>query len=96
MPIASMFAIYFLFFFLCLFLVLPFGVRTADEAGVEKVRGQAESAPAHFSVGRTALKTGLIALVPTLLFLGNYYQGWVTRGSFDGLMLWLGAPNLPG
>ncbi len=96
MPIASMFAIYFLFFFLCLFLVLPFGVRTADEAGIEKIRGQADSAPAHFSVWRTALKTGLIALLPTALFLGNYYQGWVTRQSFDGVMEMLGAPKNPG
>lgn len=95
MPIASMFAIYFLFFFLCLFLVLPFGVRTADEAGVAKVKGQADSAPAHFHVGRTALKTGLLALVPTTLFVLNYYQGWITRDAFDGVLQWLGAPPLP-
>ncbi|MET0360704.1 MAG: DUF1467 family protein [Sphingobium sp.] len=94
MPIASMFAIYFLFFFLSLFVVLPFGVRTADEAGTEKVRGQADSAPAHFNVGSTALKTGLIALIPTTLFIANYYQGWVTRETFDGILVWLGAPVL--
>lgn len=94
MPVPSMFAIYFLFFFLTLFCVLPFGVRTADEAGVEKVRGQAESAPAHFSVGRTALKTGVIALIPTGLFIANFYQGWVTRDMFDGVMTWLGAPSI--
>lgn len=95
MPIASMVAIYFLFFFLCLFTVLPFGVRTADEAGVDKIRGQADSAPAQFSVPRTALKTGLIAVVPTALFILNYYHGWVTRDSFDGVLHWLGAPELP-
>lgn len=95
MPIVSMFAIYFLFFFLCLFVVLPFGVRTADEAGTAKIPGQADSAPAQFSVGRTALKTGLIALIPTGLFLVNYYQGWVTRDVFDGVMVWLGAPVSP-
>jgi predicted secreted protein len=95
MPIPSMIAIYFLFFFLCLFLVLPFGVRTADEAGIEKVKGQADSAPAHFSVWRTALKTGSLALIPTALFVANYYQGWVTRESFHGVLIWLGAPKLP-
>lgn len=95
MPIPSMIAIYFLFFFLCLFLVLPFGVRTADEAGIEKVKGQADSAPAHFSFWRTALRTGMLALVPTALFVANYYQGWVTRESFRGVMVWLGAPPLP-
>lgn len=95
MPIPSMIAIYFLFFFLCLFLVLPFGVRTADEAGIEKVKGQADSAPAHFSLPRTAFKTGLLALIPTTLFVLNYHQGWVTRESFDGVLQWLGAPPLP-
>jgi predicted secreted protein len=93
MPIASMIAIYFLFFFLCLFLVLPFGVRTADEAGVAKIPGQADSAPAHFSVWRTAFKTGVLALVPTVLFVLNYYHGWVTRETFDGLTAFLGAPS---
>ncbi|HEX7872145.1 MAG TPA: DUF1467 family protein [Sphingobium sp.] len=95
MPIPSMIAIYFLFFFLCLFLVLPFGVRTADEAGVPKVRGQADSAPAHFSLWRTALKTGVLALVPTALFVMNYHYGWVTRNAFDGVLHWMGAPDMP-
>lgn len=95
MPIPSMIAIYFLFFFLCLFLVLPFGVRTADEAGIEKVPGQADSAPAHFSLGRTALKTAVVAAVPTALFIANFYEGWVTRDVFDGVLTWLGAPSLP-
>ncbi|CAN5137552.1 hypothetical protein BH10PSE13_BH10PSE13_09570 [soil metagenome] len=96
MPIASMFAIYFLFFFLCLFTVLPFGVRTADEAGMENVPGQADSAPAQFNMGRTALKTGILAVIPTALFILNYYQGWVTRDMFDGVVHWLGAPDSAG
>lgn len=93
MPIPSLIAIYFLFFFMSLFLVLPFGVRTADEAGIEKVPGQADSAPAHFSVWRTALRTALLALVFTTLFHQNYLHGWVTRASFDGLADALGAPK---
>jgi len=93
MPIASMFAIYFLFFFLCLFTVLPFGVRTADEAGTQKVPGQADSAPAQFHMGRTALKTGIIAVIPTGLFILNFYHGWLTRDMFDGVIHWLGAPD---
>lgn len=93
MPFPSLLAIYFLFFFMSLFLVLPFGVRTADEAGVEKVPGQADSAPAHFSFWRTALKTGLLALVLTTLFYQNYLHGWVTRASFNGLADFLGAPK---
>lgn len=33
MPIASIFAIYFVVWWLCLFVVLPFGVRSQAEAG---------------------------------------------------------------
>lgn len=94
MPFASLIAIYFLFFFMSLFLVLPFGVRTADEAGVEKVRGQADSAPHDFRAGRAALKTAALALVFTGLFYLNYVEGWVTRESFDRLIALLGAPSL--
>ncbi|MDP9085404.1 MAG: DUF1467 family protein, partial [Pseudomonadota bacterium] len=49
-------AIYFLFWSLSVFLVLPFGVRTSDEAGGERVRGQAESAPHEFRPGRIAMR----------------------------------------
>lgn len=94
MPFVSIVAIYFLFFFLSLFVVLPWGVRTADEAGVEKVRGQADSAPHQFRFWWTALKTALLALVLTALFYFNYDQGWLTRESFDSVLTWLGAPPL--
>jgi predicted secreted protein len=93
MPFPSLVAIYFLFFYMSLFLVLPFGVRTADEAGIEKVPGQADSAPAHFSFWRTAFRTGVLALIFTTLFYQNYLHGWVTRESFDGLAAALGAPE---
>ena len=41
----SVLAIYFLFFVFSAFILLPFGVRTHDEAGLEMVPGQADSAP---------------------------------------------------
>lgn len=85
----SLLAIYFLFWFLSLFLVLPFGVRTADEAGVEKVPGQADSAPAHFRPGRIILRTSLVAAALFGLFYANYVFGWITLRSFDG---WLSPP----
>ena len=42
---ASALAIYLLFWSLTLFAVLPFGVRTSDEAGEKGIPGQADSAP---------------------------------------------------
>jgi predicted secreted protein len=74
----SILAIYFLFWVLSAFLLLPFGVQTSDEAGVEKVPGQADSAPVNFRPGRLALRATVIAAVLCALFVANYTQGWVT------------------
>lgn len=78
MKLQSMFAIYALFWVLSGFLVLPFGVRTADEAGVAKVPGQADSAPHAFSFARVALRATLLSAAFFLLFLANYHFGWLT------------------
>jgi predicted secreted protein len=79
----SIIAIYFLFWVATAFLMLPFGVRTHEEAGIEKVRGQADSAPANFRPGRLMLRATLIAAVVTALYVVNYVSGWVTLESFD-------------
>ncbi len=74
----SMLAIYTLFWVLSGFLVLPFGVKTADEAGVPKIAGQADSAPHAFSFPRVALRATALSLVLFAVFLANYRFGWVT------------------
>ncbi|WP_435417510.1 DUF1467 family protein [Parerythrobacter aurantius] len=73
----SILAIYFLFWVLCAFILLPFGVKTADELGVEKVPGQAESAPANFRPGRVALRATVVAAVLTTLWVLNWEYQWV-------------------
>jgi predicted secreted protein len=83
MQITSIAAIYFLFWVMSAFLMLPFGVRTADEAGVEKVPGQAESAPVNFRPGKLALRATIIAALCTTLFVANYEYGWVTVADID-------------
>jgi predicted secreted protein len=74
----SIVAIYALFLALSFFLVLPFGVRTHDEAGIEKIPGQADSAPAHFRLGRVFLRAAILAAVLFGLFYANYVNGWIT------------------
>lgn len=76
-------AIYFLFWFLSLFLVLPFEARIKRDVEVEKVPGQAESAPPHFSFGRVVLRTSIVAAALSLIFWLNYNFEWVTIHSFD-------------
>jgi len=79
----SALAIYFLFWAMSVFFVLPFGVKTAEEAGVELVPGQAESAPHGFSVKSTAIRTTIVATVLWGLFMLNYVFGWVTPAMLD-------------
>lgn len=83
MKIQSMIAVYFLIWVFCVFLVLPFGVRTADEAGAAKVAGQAESAPHGFNPARTAIRVTILATAIFGLFLLNYQFGWVTAQTLD-------------
>lgn len=83
MQITSIAAIYFLFWVMTAFVMLPFGVRTAEEAGVEKVPGQADSAPVNFRPGRVALRATLAAAVFTALFVANYTYGWITAADID-------------
>ena len=75
---SSALAIYILFWAVSIFIVLPFGVKTADEMGADKVKGQAESAPANFSGRKIILRTTVVATTLFALFYLNYLYGWVT------------------
>ena len=79
----SISAIYFLFFVGSAFLLLPFGVRTHEEAGIERVPGQADSAPHHFDLKRHLLRAALLAAGLRASFYVTYANGWVTADTFD-------------
>jgi predicted secreted protein len=79
----SILAIYLLFWVLSAFLVMPFHMRTAHEAGVELVPGQAESAPHDFKPLRIVLWTTLVATVLFGLYYANYVNGWITPETLD-------------
>ena len=78
MQVTSIIAIYFLLFVMTAFVMLPFGVRTADEEGIEKVPGQAESAPVNFKPGKLIIRATIIAAVLTSLFVLNFEYGWIS------------------
>lgn len=75
MKLTSILAIYLLFWVFTAFVVLPFHARTHNEAGIEMVPGQADSAPASFDAWRVGRQ---ITLVSAGLF-GIYYVLWVTE-----------------
>jgi predicted secreted protein len=84
MAISSAIAIWLLFVALSLFLVLPWGVRTAEEAGEERVAGSADSAPVNPMMGRKVLATFALGTVLFVLFYANYIHGWVTIDDIPG------------
>jgi predicted secreted protein len=83
MSIGSILAIYFLFFAAATFFLLPFGVKTAEEAGIETVPGQADSAPHKFDLPRHLIKSALVAAVLFALYYANWTYGWVTAEDLD-------------
>lgn len=77
MKITSMIAIYFITWWLCLFLVLPWGVRNASEAGEEVRQGNEAGAPVNPRLGRKVIYTTILATLLFGLFYGNYTLGWI-------------------
>jgi len=83
MQLTSILAIYFLFFAASAFLLLPFGVKTDEEAGLPRVPGQADSAPHRFDVKRHLLKAALLGAILFALYYANWTFGWVTPDDID-------------
>mgnify|MGYP003670801811 CR=1 FL=1 len=70
--------VYGILWWLVLFMVLPFGVRTADEAGEETEPGHASSAPVR---PRLWVKAAVTTAISAVIF-GICY-GIVASGLFD-------------
>jgi predicted secreted protein len=83
MRFGSALAIYLLFWTMSLFIVLPIGVRTAEEAGAERAPGHAESAPHRFSLGRAALRATILSALLFGLYYANYVFGWIGPEDLD-------------
>ena len=83
MQLSSIVAIYFLFFAASVFFLLPFGVKTDEEAGTSKVPGQADSAPHRFDLKRHLLKAALVGAMLFALYYANWTYGWITPDSLD-------------
>ena len=82
----SIVAIYLLFWVLSAFLVLPFGVKSYQEMGLEMTPGQADGAPANFRPLRVVLWTTAVSAILFGLYYANYEYGWIDRHSFDFLL----------
>jgi predicted secreted protein len=83
MKLTSIIAIYFLFFAGSAFVLLPFGVRTTEEVGGDKIPGQAESAPHQFDVKRHFIRAAMLAALLFAIYYANWTFGWITPADLD-------------
>ena len=83
MSLGSILAIYFLFWVSAAFLMLPFGIRTDEEAGMPKVPGQADSAPHRFDLKRHLLRAAVLAAIMFAIYYANWHFGWLTVEDLD-------------
>jgi predicted secreted protein len=74
----SILAIYFLFWVMCAFIVMPMGVRNAHELGTELLPGQEPGAPVNFNPRRIVLRTTLVSAILFGFYYANYVNRWLT------------------
>ncbi len=74
-------AIYFIMWWLTLFMVLPFGLRTQHEQG-EVVPGTPESAPSTPRLLRVFLINTVVASVCFAIFWAGVEYGWLDPETF--------------
>ncbi len=84
MSIGSIIALYFIIWWLTLFAVLPFGVRSQQESG-ETVTGSDPGAPAMMRLGRIALINSCVALVILALVWIVYIENWFNIGIINDM-----------
>ncbi|MEA3261986.1 MAG: DUF1467 family protein [Pseudomonadota bacterium] len=95
MKITSIIAIYAMFWVLAAFLVMPFGIRTHEEAGEATIKGQAHSAPANFQPRKIARRATILAALMFGLYYANYVNGWLGPQDFDLTQVIGDKPDLP-
>ena len=89
MPVTTAVAIFFLIWWVVLFAVLPWAVRSQHEDG-EIAPGTDPGAPAVPKLGRKLVWTTVVA---SLIFAACYVVYTDRLISLDGLMAWFGPPN---
>jgi predicted secreted protein len=77
MSIASGIAIYFIVWWVCLFIVLPFGVRNAHEAGEMVEQGNEAGAPVRPLLRQKIVATTILATAVFALIWGQMTYGWI-------------------
>ncbi len=85
MKLGSAIAIYFITWWLCLFMVLPWGVRNAHEAGETVEQGHEHGAPVHPMLWRKVLATTVLAAAVFALIWGQMTYHWIGFDDIPGV-----------
>ena len=87
--ISTMFAIYFVLWWVVLFVTLPFGVRSQHEDGEgagQVIPGTDPGAPVMARMGRKLIWTTIISAVIFAIAMWAYYQGYLNIERLAKLM----------
>lgn len=90
MSITSGLAIFFITWWICLFVVLPWGVRNAHEEGIAVADGHDAGAPVNPGLRGKLIATTVLALIVFGLIYGVMTLGWIT---FEGIPFLGGMPD---
>ena len=82
MTLATGIAIYFIVWWVCLFVVLPFGVRNPHEAGESVEQGNEAGAPVQPMLLKKIIATTLLSAAVFVLIWGQMTYGWI---GFDSI-----------
>lgn len=85
MKFGSAIAIYFITWWVCLFVVLPFGVKNAHEAGEAVEQGNEHGAPVRPMLWRKVLATTVLSAVVFALIWGQVTYRWIGFDDIPGV-----------
>ena len=77
MSIGSGIAVFFIIWWVCLFMILPFGVRNAAETGADVGEGHDAGAPVNPMLWRKVGWTTVLAVAVYALVWGQMTYGWI-------------------
>ncbi len=84
MSIPLTLAIFFVVWWITFLAVLPFGIKSPEQAGERMVPGQASGAPATPAFARKIIWTTVIASLITAIAWANAHFGWIGFADLPG------------
>lgn len=85
MKFGSAIAIYFITWWVCLFIVLPFGVKNAHEAGEAVEQGNEQGAPVKPMLWRKILATTVLSAIVFAFIWGQVTYRWIGFDDIPGV-----------